>query len=135
MSIVYSEKVDKGRIDISHEVIAELVLYIIKKYDKQIYITNDKGKRTSKVYKTIGGSSATNIEVTSKGEEIEVKIYIIVTFGKSIEKITDDLMENIRKSINMVVGKNPKVITIVITGTKSKKTVKRNIEVRREYDI
>ena len=135
MGNAFKETTDFGEIVISDDAISEIVLSEIRKYKNSIYITNSKGKRTSKVYKSVGGSSATNIDIISENNVIEIKMYLIFKFGMSIKKTTEELMENIRKQIELATGKNPKSITIVITGMASKKIARRNIEVKKVYDV
>lgn len=135
MGSAFKEKNNIGKISISEGAIAQMVVSEIKKDSNNFYITNSKGKRTSKVYKTMGGSSAANIEVVSENNKISITAYLIIRFGMSIKKATDELTENIRRQIELATGQNPAKITLVITGVKSKKTAKRNIEVIKEYDI
>lgn len=135
MGNAFKETTNFGEIVISDDAISEIVLSEIRKYKNNIYITNSKGKRTSKVYKSVGGSSATNIDIISENNVIEIKVYLIFKFGMSIKKTTEGLMENIRKQIKLATGKNPKSITIVITGMASKKIARRNIEVKKVYDV
>ncbi len=135
MGNAFKETTNFGEIVISDDAISEIVLSEIRKYKNNIYITNSKGKRTSKVYKSVGGSSATNIDIISENNVIEIKMYLIFKFGMSIKKTTEELMENIRKQIELATGKNPKSITIVITGMASKKIARRNIEVKKVYDV
>ena len=135
MGNAFKETTNFGEIVISDDAISEIVLSEIRKYKNSIYITNSKGKRTSKVYKSVGGSSATNIDIISENNVIEIKMYLIFKFGMSIKKTTEELMENIRKQIELATGKNPKSITIVITGMASKKIARRNIEVKKVYDV
>lgn len=134
MGSAYKETNEFGKITINDNAIAELVVSEIRNYNNDLYITNSKGKRTSKVYKSVGGSSATNIDIQYEDDKLFIKIYLIVRFGMSIKKTTDELMENIRSQIKMATGHNPKAITIVVTGVKSKKVARRNIEVTKTYD-
>lgn len=131
----FKEKTDFGNIVIGEDTIAEIVLSEIRKYKNRIYITNSKGKRTSKVYKSVGGSSAANIDVDIENNLINIKVYLIFKFGLSIKNTTEELMENIRKQIEIATGKNPRTITIVITGVVSKKIARRNIEVSKVYEV
>ena len=96
----FKEKTDFGNIVISEDTIAEIVLSEIRKYKNRIYITNSKGKRTSKVYKSVGGSSAANIDVDIENNLINIKAYLIFKFGLSIKNTTEELMEKINYNSN-----------------------------------
>ncbi len=135
MGIIYRENNDFGTISVLDNAISDIIIDEIKKYGGRIDITNSRGKAVPKLYKSVGGSAAANIQIdTDDDERLDIKLHIVLKFGMSIKKTTDEIAENIRKQINLATGKNPARITLVITGVVSKKFARRNIEVVKTYD-
>lgn len=135
MGIIYRENNDFGTISVLDNAISDIIIDEIKKYGGRIDITNSRGKAVPKLYKSVGGSAAANIQIdTDDDERLDIKLHIVLKFGMSIKKTTDEIAENIRKQINLATGKNPARITLIITGVVSKKFARRNIEVVKTYD-
>ena len=87
------------------------------------------------MYKSVGGSSAANIQIdTDDDGRLDIKLHIVLKFGMSIKKTTDEIAESIRKQIKTATGSNPARITLIITGVVSKKFARRNIEVEKIYE-
>lgn len=133
---IYNEENEYGKISVSESVITDIIISEMAKYNGKIWITNNKGKSVSKLYRSVGGSPAGNIQIdTRRDGRLEIKLNIVLKFGMSIKKTTEEIMENIRKQIKIATGENPAKLTLVITGVLSKKLARRNIEIERKYDI
>ena len=135
MSSIYKERNDYGTINVSDSVITDIIIDEIRKYNGRIDITNSRGKPMPKLYKSVGGSSAANIEIALNDDgRPDIRLHIVLKFGMSIKKTTDEIAENIRKQIKAAIGVNPAEITLIITGMISKKFARRNIEVVKKYE-
>lgn len=135
MSSIYKESNDYGTISVLDSVISDIIIEEIKKYNGKIDITNSRGRSVPKLYKSVGGSSAANIQIdTDDDGRLDIKLHIVLKFGMSIKKTTDEIAENIRKQIKTATGSNPARITLIITGVVSKKFARRNIEVEKIYE-
>lgn len=135
MNNIYEEKNEYGNITISDSVIANIIIEEIAKYNGRVLITNSKGKSVSRLYKTMGGSPATNIEtVIDENGLLSIKFYIVLKFGMSIKHSTEYIIDDIAKEIELATGKLPKKITVVVSGVLSKRLARRNIEVERVYE-
>lgn len=135
MSSIYKETNDFGTISVSDGAIADIIMDEIGKYKGRIEITNSKGRSVPKIYKSVGGPSAANIHIgTDDDGRLDIRLHIVLKFGMSIKKTTDEITENIRKQIRLATGSDPSRIVIIITGVISKKFARRNIEIEKIYD-
>ncbi|MEG0291435.1 MAG: Asp23/Gls24 family envelope stress response protein [Anaerovoracaceae bacterium] len=135
MPDTYKERTNLGKIIIPENVIAEIVASEVNNFKGKVLLTNSKGKRPSFVSRTIGNTDISNIEVTFENNIVDIKLYVMIRFGISISKTVDQLIDNIKRKIESSIGVVPKSVSIVVTGTISKHVVKRNIEVRKKYDV
>ncbi len=74
---------------------------------------------------------AGGIEVTETENSIMIKVYVVIRFGNSIKKTTEQIIDNIYENMEKIMGIRPEKVTVVVTGTLSKNIAKRNIEVSR----
>ena len=122
MGIIYKEETEFGKIIINENTIFQMILPEIEEYSKNIYIANSKGKKTNKFY------------IENKNG-VEVKINIVVKFGTSIQKVTEDIIDIVYNQLSLISGIKIRKISVVVVGVVAKKLAKRNVEVSREYDI
>jgi uncharacterized alkaline shock family protein YloU len=88
-------------------------------------------------YKRMLTGGRSNMEVSFDDDGIpEIKAYVVVKFGASISGVTYEMINEMKNRINAVIDRPPSSISITVVGTETKKSViKRNIEVKRSYDI
>lgn len=111
-------------------VVEKIVKYTIKDYPEIICLTNSKGQNT-KVINFISESIDTYlIEVRKNGEDIFIKLNIIIKFGVSISNITHVIINEIKKNVLEATGIMPKTVSIYIKGIKSKRIAKRDILIK-----
>ncbi|MEE1037739.1 MAG: Asp23/Gls24 family envelope stress response protein [Eubacterium sp.] len=122
MGIIYKEETEFGKIIINENTIFQMILPEIEEYSRNLYVSNSKGKRTNKFF------------IENK-DGVEVKINIVVKFGTSIQKVTEDIISIVYDQLSLITGLKVKKITVVVVGVVAKKLAKRNVEVSREYDI
>ncbi len=135
MSNIYEEKNSYGKIAVSESVIANIIVEEIEKYSGRVLITNSKGKSVSRLYKTMGGSPATNIEIEKDDNGLlSVKFHIVLKFGMSIKHSTELIIDDIAKEIEIATGSLPKKIIVIVSGVLSKRLARRNIEVEKVYE-
>lgn len=134
MNIIHKETTEYGTVVVTEPALRKLVDSVIENHKGRVYLTNSRGKRMNKVYKSVRGDQASDVQVFVHNGKVSICVYIIIKFGMSISETTDKLIEELRLAYNHVTGKNPWKIKIVITGVMSKKLAKRNIEVEKTYD-
>lgn len=129
--MLYKTETEEGTIIIDKPVIGKIILEAVEQFDGKVLLSNYKGKISGIVPK-IGGIDDRNFMDIEVGENgIDIRFYIVIRFGTSINKVTEILIERIKKNIKLITGLEVEKITVVVTGILSKQMVRRNIEVRR----
>ena len=134
MNDIYTENTQYGSIKISENAVHKIVETTLAKYKGKLYLTNSKGKRMSRVYKSVRGNQASDVQVTVENGKVTICTYLIIKFGMSIKETTEQLAEELREAYKDALGVDPWKIKIVITGVMSKKLAKRNVEVEKIYE-
>ena len=134
MNGIYKEKTKYGNVLVADTAIHKLVESTIEKHKGKVFLTNSRGKRINKVYRSMRGDQGSDVQVYNQNGKTVICVYLIIKFGLSIKDTTDKLMEELREAYNHAIGENPWKIKIVITGVFSKKLAKRNVEVEKTYD-
>lgn len=76
--------------------------------------------------------SAASVEVTRVGEDgYMMKVYVLIKFGTSIKAVTSEIIDSIYENTEIILGKKPEKVVVVVTGVVSKNIAKRHIEVSR----
>lgn len=75
--------------------------------------------------------SAASVEVTKLGEGYAMKIYVVLKFGTSIKTATSEIIDSIYENAEIILGRKPERVTVVVTGVVSKNIAKRHIEISR----
>ena len=136
MPDVLKKQTNLGEISIPAYIISEIVRQEVNRFKGKVIITNNKGKRPSFMTRTIGSSNNANlIEVMVEEGVIDIKLFVIIRFGNSISKTVDQLIESINGRVEISTGTGVNSVSVIVTGTLSKKIAKRNIEVKKKYDI
>lgn len=134
MNDVYSIETKYGKVIITRNTIGKIVLDAVKAKKGKVYLSNHKGKSMGFLSRKLSGmEEISNIDISFNNNKIEIKLYVIVKFGISISKITNEIIEQIEKDIVEFCDEPPESIIMVVTGTISKKIAKRHIEVMKRY--
>lgn len=133
MQETYLCKTYLGEIEISRSVLTRAVLDAVNAMDGQVLVTNKKGKLQSTGGR-FGGDAADSIDIEVEGDNVLIRVYLIVRFGISMKQTTDALSEKIRKGIMKVTGIAPSTVILHVTGTLSKRVAPRDIEYRTDYE-
>jgi len=121
-----------GSISVTKTVIGRIVIHSVKKFSDKVVISNHKGKVPGLVKKISGRDVINNMDITMGEKGLDLRIYVVINFGTSIGKITNNLIEEIHTGIKEAVGVEPNSVAVVVTGIISKQQMsRRNIEVKR----
>jgi uncharacterized alkaline shock family protein YloU len=63
---------------------------------------------------------------------LDVRIFIVVRFGTSIAKVTNQLIDEIQNTIKSFTTVEPNSVAVVVAGTLSQQLTRRYIEVKRD---
>jgi len=129
--LFYKVETDEGYITIEKAVVGKIIIEEVKKFRDKVLISNHKGKVAGFVSKIGGLDDVSHLEMVMGSKGLDVRVYLVIRFGTSIGKVTNELIEGIQKEIEAMTGIEPNSVAIVVTGTISKHIAKRNIEVKR----
>lgn len=126
MADVLTSKNEYGNITVTKSVLNQIVSEIISETEGVELAARRR------IYAVKNG-----MEIAFDGDGVpEIKAYVIVNLGTSISEVTYYLINEIKNRINRVLETVPSSISISIVGTRTSRSVaKRNIEVKRDYDI
>ncbi|MCI8283666.1 MAG: Asp23/Gls24 family envelope stress response protein [Firmicutes bacterium] len=120
---------ESGKVGINGSVFARIAVETAKGYSDRIILTNQKGKPIK--VGTGGRESLNFIEVVNEknGRAVTLRVYMIVRFGVSISRLARKYADSLKSEIKVVTGIDTEKIIICVTGVKSKKIAKRELEI------
>lgn len=127
--MLYKIDTEVGVMSIEKGVIGSIVTDILDRQDGKVWISNHKGRILGRMARISGIDPVDYMEISMDGEELQIKIYLILRFGMSIRTISQQLIDEIKEAVLTHTGITSH-ITIVINGLLSKQVAKRNIEIR-----
>lgn len=128
--MLYKQETENGSISIDKAVIGKIITEIVDKLHGKVLVSNHKGKISGFVSKLGVIDEINNMEINLGKKGLDIKLYIVIRFGTSINMITDHLIQNIKRDIEEYTSIEANSIAVVVTGMFSKQVVRRNIEVR-----
>ena len=122
----YHEQNKNGRIRIGRGVIESVCARVIDDFQGRILASNPKGKLKQSAVssaETETGFARARI----RDGKLDVKLFLIVQFGTSMQEAARVLAERIREEFPVQTGIEVGLITLVFVGTLSEKLSKRNV--------
>ncbi|MFA5527144.1 MAG: Asp23/Gls24 family envelope stress response protein [Peptostreptococcales bacterium] len=116
-----------GSINIDKHIIEKIVHYILKDFDKSVFLTNTSGQNLRMVRMLSQNRDSHYIEVKKMGEKVVIRFNVIFMFGYSMNKIASEIIKRIRSEVYNITDIEVEKVTIYIRGIKSKRMTKRNI--------
>ena len=124
--MAYHEENKNGRIRIGRNVIESVCARVIDDYEGRILVSDPRGR-----LKHTGTSLAEDekgfARARIRGGKIDIKLYLIVQFGTSLQDSAKALAIRIREEFPVQTGLEVGLVTMVFVGTLSEKLSKRNI--------
>ena len=127
---------DIGIITINDITFANVVRDAVKLLGNKAFLSSPQGKILGGFDKKVTLNELTqNISLQLVDDVIDLKIYIIASFGASISYITDVLLDYIEKQLVMMMPEYGFHIQLTVTGVKSRQLAPRNLVFVREHMI
>ncbi len=121
---------DMGIITLPKSVIGSIVMDVIDSFDGKVISSDPKGRMNRLAQKLGPKGESGNIEMEQTANGIDLRIFVVLTFGTSIKNTTERMIGEIRSEIKAASGINVENISVVITGMLTKnKLAPRYIEV------
>jgi uncharacterized alkaline shock family protein YloU len=131
VDLFYKEENEKGSITIEKAVIGKIIAEIVSQFNGKVHISNYKNKATTFAAKIGVTDDISNMEIVMGDKGLDIKLYVVVKFGTSINMVTNKLINDIHEKVHELTSIEPNSVAIVVTGMISKNIAKRNIEVKR----
>lgn len=135
MSETYTIKNERGSIVITRNAVARIVSKVVDEFKGRVFITNQRGKFFGIVSRIGGFDETGNIEINFTKDGVDIRVFIAIRFGTSIGMVTTRLMDSINDGVRRIMGIEPKSVAVVMTGTVSRTIAKKNMDLKRKYDI
>ena len=127
----YKIETENGYISIEKTVIGKIIIEEVKKFDDKVLISNHKGRVPGIVSKIGGLDDISHLEIIMGTKGLDVRVYIVIRFGSSIGRVTNQLIDGIQDNIKELTDMEANSVAVIVTGIISKQLSKRNIEVKR----
>lgn len=120
----------RGTVDFDQQVFGLIAMDTALRMEEIHAVTNARGKIMR--MKDGGRESLNFIEVQETGVEncIDLRMYIVIYFGKSISESVNKLGEALRRRIGEITGMTVRDIYVNVTGVKSRKIARRELEIK-----
>ena len=129
--MLYKLATKDGDISVDKAVVGRIIIEVIEQFKGKVLISNHKGKVVSGFAAKIGVmDDISSMEINLGNNGLDIRFYILIRFGTSINRVTEELIRTIKKNTEDTIGLEVNSIAVVVTGMVSKQTVRRNIEVR-----
>lgn len=121
---------EKGMVNFEPQVFGMIAMDIALKREEIYAVTNSRGKVIRQ--KENGRESVNYIEVipSEHSDGIDLRIYVIMNFGKSISTAAQEFGREVREQIRSITGFPVGDLTMIVTGVRSKKIARRDLEIK-----
>lgn len=120
-----------GTITITKSVIGTIITDVIDEFEGKVILSNHKGKVPGLVSKIGGMDEINNMEISLTEQGLDIRFYVVLRFGTSITRVTNQMVDEIHSRIKELTAMEPNSVAVVVTGMISKYIAPRHIEVTR----
>ncbi|MDR0569699.1 MAG: Asp23/Gls24 family envelope stress response protein [Clostridiales Family XIII bacterium] len=122
-------RTEYGLITLDRDVIGHIVRSEVAATDGKVLLSTPKGKLWKQ--SAIRGDSAGFLECAGDDVTLDIRVFVVIKLGGSINEALEDLISNIYRRIEELLGVKTDSITIAVKGMISKNISKRDFEVKR----
>lgn len=121
---------EKGSVTFDANVFGMIALETALTREEIYAVTNARGKIIRPRATGRENIGFIEVEPTERENEIDLKIYVILNFGKSISAVAGEFGRAVRENVRTVTGMSVRNLTMMVTGVKSRKIARRELEIR-----
>ncbi|MEA4987017.1 MAG: Asp23/Gls24 family envelope stress response protein [Anaerovorax sp.] len=130
--MLYKIQTENGTITVFKEAIVAIISRVMEQFDGKVLIANQKGRISNLMAKIGGKEDGGTIEITNGKKGLDIRIYVLIRFGSSINKTTELIIDQIKTEVEKGTDIPVNSVSVVITGVVSKQVARRNIEIKKE---
>lgn len=124
-----------GVMSINNDVLADLILKIMLEMDEDLIPCNKKGKLVKKSFFRIIEDAENVVEIKEiNRSDISICVYFVARFGRSINRMTENLFDRIEEELGLMCVDKPKILTAKVKGILAKNLAERNLELTRNNE-
>ena len=132
MAQSYTIQTKYGKIKVSRDAIAKIVVDSLGDLRKRLILSTRRGK----AIKAGSAAEINAVDVEAFEGNIRINVNVIVRFGSSMTETADSLAETVQKALKRAVDRGPSLVTMAVRGVISKKTIApRDLVIRRELEV
>ena len=120
---------EKGTVSFEPNVFGMIAMDTALNREEIYAVTNARGKIMHPLKTGRENTGFVEVEPTGRASEIDMKIYVILNFGKSISAVAADFGRAVREKVFALTGVTVRHLTMMVTGVKSRKIARRELEI------
>jgi uncharacterized alkaline shock family protein YloU len=120
----------EGTISVQKPVVGKIIADAAGAFHGKVLLSNHRGKVISGLAARLGRDDISFMEINYGKGGLDIRFYILIRFGTSINRVTEQLIETIKKNAEAITGIEVGSVAVVVKGMVSKQTARRNIEVK-----
>lgn len=130
--MLYKWEEEEGVVTLDRAVVRILVAEAMQRFDGSMqFAAQYKGMVSGWLLKLSGGSESSSMDISMGKKGMIIRVFVVIRFGTSISKVTNELMDEIRNCVFQTTGISVEKISVVVAGLIfNKHFVKRKIEIR-----
>jgi uncharacterized alkaline shock family protein YloU len=128
--LLYKVEAKDGSISIDKSVVGKIIAKAVEQFNGKVLISNHRGRVAGFAAKIGVADDISYMEINLGKNGLDIRFYILIRFGTSINRVTEQLISTIKKNTEEITGLEVNSVAVVVTGMVSKQTARRNIEVR-----
>lgn len=127
---------EKGTIKINKHIFGKMAFDAIGLTEGKVFAASEKGKQLSGIggSRPAPGELSDHMIIREDDGTLYVEMYLIMSFGASIQKNTELIMNHMEKELTACFPKQPGRLLLKVVGVKSKQVAPRDIEVERTWN-
>ena len=123
-------RTEKGMVTFEPQVFGMIALDTAQKREDVYAVSNARGKVIRLRENGRENLSFIEVEPIEQENAIDLRIYVVLSFGKSISTAAQELGRDIRENIKLITGVSVRDLTMIVTGVKSRKIAHRELEIK-----
>ncbi|QOX62802.1 Asp23/Gls24 family envelope stress response protein [Anoxybacterium hadale] len=128
--LLYKVEARDGSISIDKNVVGKIIAKAVEQFGGKVLISNHRGRVAGFAAKIGVADDISYMEINLGKNGLDIRFYILIRFGTSINRVTEQLISTVKKNTEEITGLEVNSVAVVVTGMVSKQTARRNIEVK-----
>ena len=127
---------EKGTIKINKHIFGKIAFDAVGLTEGKAFSASEKGKQLTGIggSRPAPGEISDNMLIREEEGMLYVEMYLIMSFGASIQKNTELILDHMEQELKICFPQQPGKILLKVVGVKSRQIAPRDIEVERTWN-